>query len=60
MAEHRLVKLASRFTVTDGRSFRLGDFDPPSRVPYTAANDPNSRCVVKGTGCVVVFGHSGR
>jgi hypothetical protein len=31
-----------------------------TRVPYTAANDPNSRCVVKGTGCVVVFGHSGR
>lgn len=31
-----------------------------TRVPFTAANDPNSRCVVKGTGCVVVFGHSGR
>lgn len=31
-----------------------------TRVPFTAANDPNSRCTVKGTGCVVVFGHSGR
>lgn len=29
-----------------------------TRVPYTAANDPNSRCTVKGTGCVAVFGHS--
>ena len=31
-----------------------------TRVPFTAANDPLSRCTVKGTGCVVVFGHSGR
>lgn len=31
-----------------------------TRVPFTAANDPNSRCTVKGTGCVVVFGHSNR
>lgn len=31
-----------------------------TRVPYTAANDAASRCVVKGTGCVVVFGHVNR
>lgn len=31
-----------------------------TRVPFTAANDPVSRCEVKGTGCVVVFGHSSR
>jgi hypothetical protein len=31
-----------------------------TRVPFTAANDPNSRCAVKGQGCVVVFGHANR
>lgn len=31
-----------------------------TRVPFTAANDAGSRCVVKGTGCVVVFGHVNR
>jgi hypothetical protein len=30
-----------------------------TRVPFTAANDANSLCAVKGTGCVVVFAHVG-
>ena len=39
MAEHRLVKLASRFTVTDGRSFRLGDFDPGDTKGFSATKE---------------------
>jgi hypothetical protein len=30
-----------------------------TRVPFTAANDAGSLCVVKGKGCVVVFAHTG-
>jgi PPK2 family polyphosphate:nucleotide phosphotransferase len=39
MAEHRLVKLASRFTVTRGSSFRLGSFDPADTKGFSATKD---------------------
>ncbi len=39
MADHRLVKLASRFTVTNGKGFRLGDVDPGDTKGFSATKE---------------------
>jgi PPK2 family polyphosphate:nucleotide phosphotransferase len=39
MADHRLVKLASRFTVTDGARVRLSDFDPGDTKGFSATKE---------------------
>ena len=39
MADHRLVKLASRFTVTDGQDFRLDKVAPDDTKGFSATKD---------------------
>jgi PPK2 family polyphosphate:nucleotide phosphotransferase len=39
MADHRLVRLASRFTVTNGKGFRLGDVDPGDTKGFSATKE---------------------
>jgi PPK2 family polyphosphate:nucleotide phosphotransferase len=39
MADHRLVKLASRFTVTNGKGFRLDHVDPEDTKRFSATKE---------------------